>query len=450
MGLTLVPVLAAEEVPFRFSRAIEIPPQAEEELVQVPLDGDVYEHLQDRFADLRVVDDEGAQIPFLIRKLMTTESRETRKTWRAQRVELTPDQERLEIRFQLDPEDPIPDGLRILTPLRNFEQRVHVSAVAETGEESPLVEDALIFDYSRYMDVQRTSIPLPKTTAREFRLVIDALTTEQESQLLDLTRQLQGGEETNRQERLQIDRRPFRIDRIELNATAIQVDAPVLAMQEYDVVTFDIREDEDQQLTIVDIQTRKEPLTSFTLTTPDRNFSRRARLQKLTRVGDDDHPDDVATATLMRFDFRDLQEEDLTVTFPEQRLARYRLVIANQDSAPLTIESIAASGHVDTALFLANPQRTYQLVYGSEKAESPNYDTAVLTAAMRQDVIPVAAALGPLMEDPDVPLPPPLQLHDLINHPVAIGTLILIMVLILGAALYSANRRIDSISGDEE
>src|SRR3989304_5567572 len=111
--------------------------------------------------------------------------------------------------------DPQPTGFRIVSPLRNFEQRVRGFGLDATGTEKSLVGDALIFDYSPYMDGSQNEISLPVNSHRRFRVVVDGVTSDQDSQLLELTRRLRSGREEERQERTRIQRRPFRIDRIE-------------------------------------------------------------------------------------------------------------------------------------------------------------------------------------------------------------------------------------------
>src|SRR5262249_26261559 len=123
----------------------------------------------------------------------------------------------LEITVERDEDDkhPRPNGLSLITPLRNFEQRVRVYTSDDGKDWQPAGDEAVIFDYSRYMDVRSDSVPFPETARRHFRIVVDDVTAEQQSQLVALTRRLQGADETERTEQVVVDRRPFRIDRVE-------------------------------------------------------------------------------------------------------------------------------------------------------------------------------------------------------------------------------------------
>ncbi len=216
------PVVADDPLSQKQSKAIVLEAVDDEtpdgtELVSVPLDSEVYAVAADDLSDLRIISADGQAVPFLLRPRQTTEPRVTRKTWPSGELAARPVGEgRFEFRVSLDDDEPQPTHLRIVTPLTNFEQQVDVHSIAEDGSDpEQLVDGALIFDYSAVVDVRRDTVELPKNSARHFRIEIRAMAENVESPYLHLTRNLQGGEETSRQERTQIRRRPFRIDRIE-------------------------------------------------------------------------------------------------------------------------------------------------------------------------------------------------------------------------------------------
>src|SRR6185295_1374471 len=151
------------------------------------LDSDVYAATKNDFADLRIIDVQGQAVPYVLQKTTETKPQTIRHSWKAAKVSLKPIRdEGLEIRIQLDEKDEQPNGVRLITPLKNFEQRVRVFGKRNGEEEKPLVPEGVVFDYSQYMDVSQNEIRLPKSADREFRIVIDGLTSDQESQLLDL------------------------------------------------------------------------------------------------------------------------------------------------------------------------------------------------------------------------------------------------------------------------
>ena len=80
----------------------------------------------------------------------------------------------------------------------------------------PLVSDGLIFDFSRYMELSNRDITLPANTHRRFKVVVEQAQDRRESPFRELTRIRRGDLEVRRDETTVIDRRPFRIDRIEM------------------------------------------------------------------------------------------------------------------------------------------------------------------------------------------------------------------------------------------
>src|SRR2546426_439852 len=89
------------------------------------------------------------------------------------------------------------------------------------------------------MDVGNHQLALPQNRYAHFRITIRDVTSNQESELLELTRRLQGGKETERVERTAVERRPFRIDRIDfrdLHRDELLVSFPEARHEEYRVV----------------------------------------------------------------------------------------------------------------------------------------------------------------------------------------------------------------------
>src|SRR5262249_13548298 len=144
----------------------------------------------------------------------------------------------------------------------------------------PLVSDGLIFDYSRYMDVRSRDIVLPANALRQFKLQIEQALDERESPLLELTRRRVGAAKGERVDVItQIQRRPFRIDRIELWRMVPQASALKAVTASYPVERFQIGEDAQEKVTRVGVQCRREPLTGLIVESGSRNFSRAVKVR---------------------------------------------------------------------------------------------------------------------------------------------------------------------------
>jgi len=436
--------VAQEAAGFQFSRPILVESRDQEELFSVPFDSDVYASTRDGFPDLRVLDAENRIVPFLIRRIAETRIEKVRKFWKAHNPTLKPlDSNGLEIRIVLHPEDPSPAGLNFVTPLNNFEQQVQVFATTD-GAESPLIEAALIFDYSQFMDVRRTAVALPSTTAREFRIVIDAVTSDQESQLLELTRSLRGENEDSRTEKTTIQRRPFRIDQIEFWTEQVIQAQPSNLVRSWPVTDLKVSEDEEQKQTLIEFSSRREPVTELSVLTSSRNFSRHAAVQvPVGSSGRSENWSTIADATISQFQLRNVQEQHVKISLPETRQNRMRIVLDNRDSRTLSIEDVVAVGHQYEAVFLGKPEQKFRLIYGSETAEPLQQDLAALTMALAKDIRPVSATLGVQSARSDAEIQQPMTIRDLLNNRLALGAVIGVLVLVLGWGLYQAARRID-------
>ncbi len=448
----IVPCEAAEPQPlFRWSRAIDTSSIDQEEMFVLPLDSEIYDKAQSSLNDLVIQNINGDSVPFLIRKQKKKITRESKSTWRASNVRLNPIMKnRLEIEFELKENDLAPVGLKIVTPLKNFEQRLQVFAINSDGTESPLVEDALIFDYSRFMDVRQVSVRFPKTSARKFRAVIDNPTRVQQSQLVEITKRLQEGGEVSSESRTTIEKRPFRMDRIEF-WTETETLTQVSNEHPFDVRQKKIVSFPEKGQTGVEILTNGEPLTSFKISTSSKNFQRTATLYEVSRRGSRVANRQLASTRLRRFDFRELNEEHLTLSFPESRHRHFRIVIENHESQPVEIDGIEAFGQLEELVFFAEQNQKYSLLYGDQDAEKVQLDTAALQAALGKKIQPILVTMG-VPQERDLSNFPPRSpdFRDYINNPFLIGAVVFIMIAVLARFLYSAAQQIDSASDDSE
>ena len=438
----------ADEPEFQFSKEVKAPPLKQEDLLSIMLDTEVFSTTQDRLADIRLLDGAGKPVPYLLRKVQTTRARALRTTWPARQLTARPlDDGGLEITVQLDEKDPHPNGLSLNSPLRNFEQRVRVYTSADRQQWEPAGEEAVIFDYSRYMDVRSDSVSFPETAGRHFRIVIDNVTVEQQSELLALTRRLRGAEETERTEQVTIDRRPFRIDRIDFWREVEHDRATGDEKTNYPVTAHRVAHDKKKQ-SIVHVDMRRQPLTSLELETPDRNFSRHAAVEVEKMQGVKRTWEKIGEGTLSRVDFKNLKREKLSISFPESRHTQYRIVIDDRDSPPLKVAGIKAEGNVYEVVYLAIPDGHYQLLYGSADAEPATYDTAALQELLRERFRPAQAELGTQIPRQSGDGPPAFKWSKLVNNPLLLGGVITLLVIVLGWGLFRAIKRMDKLPSE--
>lgn len=448
IGLSLTLSAAGDEPPLRFSKAIDGVAATDEEILAVLLDSDIYAETRDGYPDLRIVDDQGRIVPYLLEPVGRRHTTAVRHPCTSKVVSLHVDEGKgLEIVVELDEKAPSATGATIRTPLADYERRVRVYG-SRTGDEwIPLVNDGAIFDYSRFMDIRNRDVVIPANEYRRFKLVVERELDERESPLRDLIRGRGEGKKDEQIEIIQTLRRPFRIDGVDLWRT-VETDRESKAETfPYPTADFHVESDARKKVSRVEIESRREPLTRLSVGTASKNFSRPARV--LVAVQDGMRTDwvEVGQATLSLIQLRGFRRAELRIGFPEQRQTRYQLVIENADNPPLAITGVTAEGTGYRVVFLGTAGCKYHVEYGSDAAEAPKYDTAAVLGALQKGFRPVTLKLGPQVANPRYKVK-----HgpgDLLNNRVFLALAIVAMVLVLAWALFRAGQRIKDMPQQE-
>ena len=442
---------AEEPIPFQFYK--DVPAVAAEEdspIVAAVVDSRIYFTAREGFPDLRVLDSQGAEIPFLLEKATASRHDTVRTTCPSEVVSLKEREDHgIEIHLRLDKKARAAAGFTVSTPLRDFERRIVVQGSVDGNDWEPLVADGLVFDYSRYMDVSSREIKLPKNRHRQFKIVIQDVTDEQQSSLTKLTRRISDGRETERTESTTVRRRPFRMDRIEFWSEEGVKQYKGDRKSEYAIVELERTDKEKDKQTVITLTTQREPLTSFTLETTSRNFSRGAVVEVPVERGVRTDWVEIGRATLSVIDIGAFNREHLEIGFSERREGQFRIVIDNQDNPPLEITNVKAEGNVYRMVFFAPETETCRVYYGSDVAKLPNYDTAAVLARSKKGYLAAEVQLGAEIANTAFAEPPGLAIRKLLGSPIFLGAVICIVVAALTWILFRAGLRIDQISGDQ-
>ena len=386
----------------RMTRAIQ-GEAAATAVVAVPLDDPVFAHTQPQWADLRVTDADGRDIP------------RTVEPERAYRFE----ERHIEQRALLNSVEQLPDGglavvcelegtnalaltrLTVRTPLRDYEQSVTVAVQGAGGAWVPLRAAEPLFDYSRYADVKKESVALPDLTNRLFKLVIARADDTVFSAYASMTEERDAAETRQRTfKRYSVEQRPFRIDAVLFRDTRRVAVAGAPRTERLPVPAFTVEEQRERKQTVLTVEAAQWPLTGLALRPEQQNFDRRVTVSC-------DAPGgwrELAAGRLTRVRLPDTAPvEQCEIALPETRAARLRVVIENHDNPPLTFAagSVSALRQAYRALFIAEPGTRYALVYGApEPVAVPVYEQSVLNylrGGRQVEVWPLAAAPdGPL------------------------------------------------------
>jgi hypothetical protein len=428
--------------PFRYSRPLTLGDIADDEIVAFRLDSHLFEHTRASYPDVRVFDERSQEVPFQLTAAQELQELRCQSRHDLQVVSLREQGTSIELELHAA-EGRATDGLTFQSPQRDFERSVSVLGSADGVEWSSLVTDAVLFDYTRYLDLRRLDVELPANNYTRFKVVIREATDERESTLKQLTRTLRDGKEQERSESTIVEKRSFRIERIEGWKTTVERRLRRPVTTSYKLKSVDVSEDQGRKQTLITVTTGREPITRLRLVTASRNFSRRVRVEVPVTRGVQTQWREIGAGTISSVAFRNYRHESLSIDLPETRETSYRIVIENDDNPPLKIDDVETTGTVYQGVFLTGKNRAYRVAYDSETANSPIYETpVVLSALAREEFKPVAALLGEPAEASNAANSQAISVKSLVNNWFFLGTVLIMMVFALSWSLYRASQRL--------
>ncbi|WP_347986577.1 DUF3999 family protein [Methylomonas sp. AM2-LC] len=427
----------------RFSRPVLLPDTTSQTLLAIILDEPIYAASQTDFADLRLLDQDQQETPYLLKKIATSKTV-------TQRLSSVIDSQSLQksgengivVTLSLDKNAAFANGLTINTQQRNFDYSLQIMGSSDGNAWHVLVDKATIYDYSRYMAVSNRDISLPDNQDQFLKIIVAEATQSRNSQMLELTRTLQAGEEQQRQEKQQLQVEPLHIEGIEAWHNQASTQAEAAQAFPYSLSNFTISQNSEQKTSVIEIDSKRQPLTGFKLDINTANFSRHAEVQ-IAQPGVQAPIQVIGTAQLQALHFQEINQLQTELTFPEQRQTHFRLVIHNQDNPALEISSISAIGHAYQLLFLPQAGKQYQLYYGAEKMTRPVYDTASIEELLERGYQTTSVSLG--AETALIPSKQKLNMSSILESSWFLGGVIGLMVLVLMWSLFRIVKRLGNL-----
>ena len=239
---------------------------------------------------------------------------------------------------------------------------------------TPLATGGLVFDYSRYMDISNREVSLPKNRCRQIEGQHRRHRRRQRIAVSGPDAQVPQRQRSGEDRRNVLERRPFRMDRIELWRQRQEKLGETERKVAYRVAQGRTEVDRAAKTTTVYVRTRREPLTELTLADVQPQFQPRGVVQAPATHGVRADWVDIASGEASLVDFGGCHKETLRLSFPEQREAEYRIVIRNEDNPPLKLTGVTARGNAYRVVLLAAEDEDYRLCYGADEVEPPKYD----------------------------------------------------------------------------
>jgi hypothetical protein len=184
----------------------------------------------------------------------------------------------------------------------------------------------------------------------------------------------------------------------------------------------------------VDCGTPNFPISEVAFKTDQPEFYRAVRVQT---SDDGEQWGFRASGTIYRYRQGDALKEQLRVVFSEFSGARYwRIEVVNGNDPALAGVAAELRGVPRRMHFLAQPGRTYRLLYGNLAAKSPQYDVGHLFAGMPAKPVYAVASLGG--EELNAGYADPRPFTE--RHPVVLWVALAIAIAVLGFAALRALR----------
>ena len=381
-GILLSLALTARAGEWRVARDL-LGESSETAVAAVTLDAHVFKNSQPGWADVRVLDSEGRDVPRVIQpeRNYTFEERHTPRAAKITQLEQMPDGG-LAVVCEIERTNAVSlTQVTVHTPLRDYEQTMTVTVPGPDGAWLPVREAEPLFDYSRFADVKKETVELPSLTNRLFRLVIGQADDKVFSTYTTLTEASEEGQTAVRRsfKRYRVERRPFRIDTVTFCDTERNAVAKERKRERITVSGVQVTEDAKNKATVLTFEAGHCPAVGVALVPEQQNFERQVTVECFAsgnwRM--------LGRGALSRVRLPGVApRERLALDFPETRAGQVRVRILNDDNPPLTFAAESVNLLVQTyrAAFIAEKGQRYRLVYGDPRVtDAPVYEQSVTT-----------------------------------------------------------------------
>lgn len=436
----LIPIMLATQAVFaaesvvaaRLQDAAEIRGELRKgELYRVRLDDDILRNCAGDCANLRIFDQQGAEIPYAIIESRGKTTAGTNYIFEIIGYEKIPGGEAITIR--LPEKHDLISAIRIQTSDRDFKKDVVVKGSHDMRSWAWLLRDS-IWDFSSQVDFRKTELKVPESGYRFYKLTFTDATKreDKEEDAIRLKyRDLEFSADNAKSGKVHID--------------TIEAGSPPLEMRAvYDsavLTRFSTRR--EGNCTVVDIEGFVPfERISFDIANPYyfRNvqvyYSPTGKQESYYRIG---------SGQLFRFPFADRVETGNTLVPIDTGKGHYRFVIDNRNNPPLDIRSLKVEWVRRYIYFMAlRDSPLYKISFGDSSFLNPDYD---ITHFINQGNWRMHSAQD---LEPIIAMRPPGQKSgasawgkESIER-ILLVSIVLLLVIIIGYWLYTLVRNADS------
>ena len=308
--------------------------------VRFDLDDQVYDKTNYDYGDLRVIDSENRETPFILSASQPSYIANTYAPTLLNSSFIAGVNSSAILDFGENP--PEVNRLTINTGAENFQRNVSIYGSQTNGNWRTIKTDAYIFDFTdRRASFQssNTTIDFPKSVFRYLKIVIDD-SENAPVEIASVTANLKSKLEAEAKER---------------------------------TPDWHVEENPNSQTTLVfiDLGAAGIPSNKAALDVTDKNFNR-----SVTIFGSNDNETwrGLDQDNIFRIQTAKFQGEKLELNYRETNDRYLKLVVQNYDDQPIEITGLKVYSINRRITYLADENHSYRLYYGSPKAKTPQYD----------------------------------------------------------------------------
>ena len=347
-------------------------PQAE--VASFTLDNPMYAATDDQYANIRITDENGADVPYGLRKKVYAVTQIVERATASEIVSFDR-QANNSVNVVLRKKDAKarPEAVIIHTRHRNFEKPVRIFG-SRDGASWELLKESRIYDYSRHIDVRSLRTDFPPSDHTLFRIEIGNFIEQVPDATTGISTERRGDAVFSEIEHRALQAETIRIESVELRTKERVIRPDSAHVKVYESRDLRMSSSEEKQTTSWTFGTDRQPLTSLSFESASRNFSRPFTVEG-RRGSREEAWRTLGSATLHRFELGGIRDENLTVMLGgDCRYDEYRVTVFNHDNASLDISGVVATGYVYEVLFLPDPGADYTVLYGGSGIPRPRYD----------------------------------------------------------------------------
>jgi len=354
--------LAFEPNEWHYTQSFDVPAKG---LVRVNVPAATLDAAQPGLEDLRIIDSNGSQVPFLIERLMPGPESMTRPTEFRSTIENGATQ----LNLKTGTSAPIM-GVSLETPATQFMKAADVEASNDGRTWTKLAGGDSLFQLSN--GATKLRISFPEGAWQFLRITIDDLGSP-----------------------------PVPFTGAQLHKARTTAPAEAVA------VTIKSRDESPGTTRLaLDLGAANLILGSLRIESNESVFTRTITLAIPDVADDGIRERNIADALIYRVNVNGKNEARLEIPIESQINTRELLVlIRNEDSPPISIDAVRADRRIVQLTFFANQSGQYSLLSGNTQCAAPRYDLSALSGKLKNatgtDVVPSALGANPNYKPPE-------------------------------------------------